>query len=365
MAGIVTIQNTVDVTSAAIATGATVQWIGAPDQIRNFGNVTGDGTLIIQGGTNSLKGASLSNLKLLSGKLTTDSSLAFGTLNLAGGELSGKGSVKATSTSLVSVSITGITLTTTNLDTSGFTTLLTARLILTGAGKSSTSSQLTLNAGSVFQIAATGTFTQGTPFTVVPGADPLRPAIKNDGTWSSTSAATINVDVNGQGKWLFSQVSTLTANAVTFSIGSAAIAGYWKFVGVTSTIPAITGGGTLEVGGGVTTITSSGIGTLLHQSGKSTVVSGSVTNLNVSNGDFIVTGLNVGTFDFLSGNVQGIGGKSTINASTVNLFGEQSKFINNIAVIGIVINWNCLGGSCQVVANNAVLNTAPKKPLQQ
>jgi len=301
-------------------------------------------------------------LQLVSGKLTTDSAISFSNLALQGGEFSGKGSVKSASTLVQSVVVTGLTITSTNLEISGFTTLQAATMVLTGTGKVSASSQFSLNAGASFQITSTAAFTQANAFSLVPGADAPRPTLKNDGTWSSGAAATINVDVTGAGKWQFGQGSTLVANAVAFTIGSATVSGYWKLVAVTATIPMLSGAGTVELGGGsTTTIANSAIGHLLHTSGKTTITSGSVSNLNVTNGDFIVASLSVGTLSFTSGNIKGTGtsaSSSTIKASTVLISGEAPKTLSNITVSAAAINWNCVSGSCQVVNNNAVFLTA-------
>jgi hypothetical protein len=361
--GQLTIQNSVDITNTMIGQGGSVTIIGGPENQRNFGNVSGVGTLTVQGGTNTIKGANLGTLQMLAGKLTSTSPLTFTNAMFTGGELAGKATVKITSASFGSVTITSCAITTANLDVAGFSTLSAgASLTVTGSGKVSTAAQFTLNAGSVFSIAASAQFAQGNNFGVVPGADPTPSTLNNDGTWTSSTNANIVVNTQGRGAWVSTASSNIAVTGVTFTIGSAQVAGVWKFLGVTGTIPTLNGGGLVELNGKVFTIGTSSIGTLNHVNGQTTITSGTVGTLSVGNGNFIVSKLSVQSLNFTAGVIAGATTSgSTLNSARTMLNGEAPKFVNNLKLISDEINWSCLGGSCQIVTNNAVFQTSTFK----
>jgi len=360
MNGQLTIQNSVDIANTMIGQGGSVTIIGGPENQRNFGNVSGVGTMTVQGGTNTIKGASLGTLQMLAGKLTSTTPLTFNNVMFTGGELAGKATVKVTSSSFGSATITSAAITTTNLDIAGFSTLTGgASLTVTGSGKVSTGGQLTLNGGSLFSIAASAQFAQGNPFGVVPGADPTPSTLNNDGVWTSSSSANIVVNTQGKGSWVSTATSTIAVTGITFTIGSGQVAGTWKFLGVTGTIPTLSGGGYVEINGKTFIIGASSIGTLSHLNGQTTVTSGTVGTLSVANGNFIISKLSVQSLNFTAGVIAGSSSSgSTLNSASTVLTGEAPKFVNNIKVASDEINWNCLGGSCQVVTNNAVFQTS-------
>jgi len=274
--------------------------------------------------------------------------------------------VKVTTTSFQSATITSAAITTTNLDIGGFTTFNGgASLTLTGAGKVSTASQFTLNAGSIFSIAATAQFAQANNFGLVPGADPTPSTLNNDGVWTSSTNVNIVVNTQGKGSWVSTATSTLSVTGITFTIGSAQVAGIWKFLGVTGTIPTLGGGGYVELNGKTFNIGVSSIGTLNHLNGQTTVTSGTIGNLSISNGNFIVSKVSVSNLNFTAGVIAGSAPTgSTLNSVATLLTGEAPKFVNNVKFASGQINWNCMPGSCQVVANNAVFQTASQTEIE-
>jgi len=359
--GQLTIQNSVDIANINIAKPGSVVIIGGPENQRNFGNVSGDGLLIVQGGTNTLKGSNLANFQLLSGKITSDNPLIFGSMLLVGGELAGKAQVTATSVSFSSATVTTCAITTANLDVGGFSTLqAAAKLTLVTAGKVSAPAQFTLNGGSIFSLGAGSQFTQNFPFSLVPGADAPAPTFNNDGTWTSASTATVVVNVQGKGNWVTSASGVLAVTGVTFTIGSGSIAGAWKFLGVIGTLPTLSGTGYVELNGRSFTINSVSIGSLSHFNGDTTINSGSVTNLTVTNGNFIVgTQLNVNLFNFTSGVLSGRTG-SVLSAANTVLATASPKNIQKIRLSSTAFTWDCSGLTCPMVATDAQFGT-PKK----
>jgi hypothetical protein len=321
--------------------------------------------LVVQGGTNSIKGSNLGNFQLVSGLVTSDTPLTFVNFGVTGGELRGKAAITATTSTLGNAALTSATLTTQNIDVAGFFNLGGSSVTVTATGKVSSPAQFTMTNGATLTFASTCRFIQGNTFGLVPGGDPNPPLFTNNGVLNSTSSFSIVVNVRGTGTWNFAAGSALQVTGVIFNAAAGIVSSSWKFLGATASIGSLSGSGVVEVNGKQFLANIISLGTFNHLNGATQFDSGTVGTLNLALGQVnVTTTLAATTINFSSGTLAGtyLNQKlATVTATTAILTGNAPKFFANLNLYSPGLVYNCgNGGACQIILNNALIANKPQ-----
>jgi len=349
---------------AKVSSGASVTMIGANTVNRVFSDVSGQGTLNIQGGTNTFHMMiNINQVSLSGGVLVADTKQCnVETFSQTGGTIGGAATFSAGTATLSNAVINNTPVTVSTLNIKGFSTLNGGSLTVTGLGVVQAASQLTLGSGALFAVSATAKVSQGFPLLILPSGT-LVPTFSNDGKWTSTSALTLNTLTTGSGSFELGSGSSLSATGITFTTNSVLLtSSTFTSVGSIINIASIDGtGGTILSQSQVFTVSGAmNVANYTQQNGQSKIASGSVGTLDVQTGNFDLTGMGmtVGTLKFEGGQIAGTS-TNAITATTTVITGNMPKTLSAITISSAAITLSCGSNQCQLETLNAQLTTSP------
>jgi len=350
---------------AKVGTGATVTMIGSNSVTRVFSDVSGAGTLNIQGGTNnfhSMTGISIVNLS--GGILMADTKQCnVVSFTQTGGSIGGTATISAGTATLSNAVINNTPVTAASLILKGFSTLNGGSLTVTGTGTVAAASQLTLGGGAIFAVSSSAKVQQSFALQVLPSGTMQVPNFKNDGKWTSTAELTLNTLTTGSGSFEFQSGSAISATGITFNTKSLLLTqATFTSIGSTVTISSIDGtGGSIVSQSQTFTVTGNmNVATFTHQNGLTYIPTGNVQTLDVQTGTFNVTGssITVGSLTFEGGTITGNGKNSIVSTSTT-ITTNSPKTINGIIISSTGIAISCGAQQCQLLTVNAKLTNSP------
>jgi hypothetical protein len=350
---------------AKVSQGATVTMIGANTVNRVFSDVSGGGTLNIQGGTNTFHSmSSISTVTLSGGVLVADTKQCnVVSFTQTGGSIGGSATVSAGTATFSNAVINNTPVTAATLILKGFSSINGGSLTVTSLGNVAAASQLTLGGGAVFAVASTAKVTQSYALEILPSGTTQVPSFRNDGKWTSTATLTLDTLTSGVGSFEFQSGSSMTATGISFTTKSLLLTqATFTSVGSTVSIASVDGtGGTIISQSQVFTVSGNlNVATFTHQNGITNVATGNIQTLDVQTGTYNVTGssITVGSLTFEGGQIQGTS-KNAIVASSTSVTSNQPKTIKNIVVSSTAINLACGAQQCQLLTLNAKLTTSP------
>lgn len=343
-----------------VAQGSTLTLIGAGDTSRNFGSVTGSGTVIVQGGINTFQSLTASTVQLQSGVFSSSGQLNFGNLLATGGSIGGTGQLSVQVASLANTVINNIGVTVGSLTINGFNALNGANLVLTGKGVVSAASQFTMSSGASFTVNSGATLSQSYDFKVLPSGTQQPPSLNNNGQWISTSTLSIVVNVTGSGSWNFGKGGTLSITGINFKASSMILdTSYFVIQVSTVNISSVdaSSNGNIDFQGSGFSSPSLKAATYTHEGGDTYFGQATVSNFVVMAGNVNVQSAQVGTLDLRGGTLNGSGPNASVNATLTKLTTNQPKYLNSITITTTKFNLSCPSGDCQLFTQNAVIQT--------
>jgi len=362
--GNIVLNDDVTIGLAKVANGAQVTMIGANTVQRVFSDVSGQGTLNIQGGTNTFHTMSnINNVILSGGILAADTKQCnVGTFSQTGGSISGTATFSANIATLSNAVINNTPVTAATLNLKGVANLNGGSLTVTGTGVVQGNSQLTLASGALFYVSTAAKVSQGFPLQVLPSGVPP-PTFKNDGKWTSTSPLTLNTLTNGAGSFEIGSGSSLSATGITFSTTSILLtSSIFNCIGTTFTVGSIDGtAGTIVFASQTFTVTGSmTVSNFTQKNGQANIATGTITALDLQSGTFDVTGsgLTATNFTWEGGELLGTG-SNAVTVMTATLTGTMPHQLSSITLSAPTVLLSCGASQCILESLNARLTTGP------
>jgi len=350
---------------AKVSGGATVTMIGANTVSRVFSDVSGAGTLSIQGGTNIFHTMSnINTVNLAGGILVADTRQCnIGTFTQTGGSINGTATLSTGTAILSNAVINNTPVMASSLTLQGFTTINSGSLTVTVLGLVSVPSQLTLSAGAIFQITANAQVSQSASLQILPSGTTQTPSFKNNGKWTSTASLTLDTLTNGAGSFQLGSGGTITATGISLSIGSLLLtSATLTSIGSQVTIGSIDGtGGTIKSQSQTFVVTgTTNVASFVHENGITSLSTGNVGSLDVQSGTFNVTGsgLKVNTLSFEGGTITSHAQSVTISAGNTVITGNMPKTLSSVTVSSTNLSLSCGTSQCQLITLSAQLTTA-------
>jgi hypothetical protein len=364
--GNVILNDNVQINSATVASGATVTMIGAPTNNRIFGDISGSGSVNIQGGTNTFHTMSnINSVTLSGGILQADTKQCnIGLLTQTGGNIQGTATIAASSASFANAVITSTPVTANNLELKGFTNINGGSLTVTGLGIVSAPSQLTLGSNALFAVAKAAKVSQAASLQILPSGTAGSSAFQNDGKWTSTSALTLDVLSRGTGGYELGSGASLTATGINFSCTSIVLtSATFNSEGSNVVISTIDGsGGIINSQSIVFNVTGNmNVAQYSHKIGISNIQGGNIGALDIQSGNWVLTGTGatVNSLTFEGGLITSGQESNIISAASTSISGNLPKTISNITISSAAISISCGTAQCQLLTLNAKLTTAP------
>jgi hypothetical protein len=367
--GTITLNDNVTVAQANIGPGAILSLIGSGSSTRYIGNIFGQGTLQVQGGTNTFGTFSgINTVNFQGGTITSNSNSAtINNLVENGGTLTGSASITISTLTLTNAQISGPSISVISLTVQGFTSLANAKLTLTGTGVIGKDSQFTLSNGAQFIVTSAAKVSQSAAFQLLPSGSSQPPSFTNNGIWT-TSPGNLNLLVNtlGNGSFQLGTSSTLNLNGIAFNTQRLTLEGS-TFVVTGATVA------TINTIGGTGFITASGkqlsIGSILAQNftqtnGFTQIGTGTINNFTITIGSVNITGasLNIGNLTFVGGTIAGNNRNgAALSIGNTTLIGNDPKTFVDITARSQDIELSCGTQQCQLFTQNALLTTKGSK----
>jgi hypothetical protein len=359
--GTVTLSDNVNVASTTVSSGAILTLIGGTTSSRNIHDITGDGTLAVQGGTNNFDTLSgISSVLLQGGVLNTNgNTVTIGNLQQSGGTLTGSATITIGTFTLTNSNIQGPTISTSNLNVKGLAALDDTTLTVTSLGVISASSQFTLANGAQFVVSSKGKVSQSAPFKLLPSGSDQPPLFTNNGIWTSTSDFLLVVNTRGSGSFQLGQGASISISGIAFNIDSLTLTGAtFTVTGSVVTINTVNGqGGVITAEGRQFLVTTLNVDTYTHTNGDTEIGSGTIGTLDVQTGTVNVTGsgATIGVLLFEGGQISGNNPSATVVLTIGNatLTGNQPKILNNLTAKFQELNLKCGPQQCQLFTQDA------------
>jgi len=361
--GTVTLSDNVNVASVTVAAGAVLTLIGGSTSTRNIKDITGAGTLDIQGGTNNFDTLSdINSVSLEGGVLNTNGeSVTVGNLLQTGGSISGTATITVQTLTLVNSQIQAATLSAANLVVKGFVALDNAGLTVTNLGVVSSASQFTMANGALFDIAASGKVSQSASFKLLPSGSDQPPQFTNDGKWTSTADFQLVVNTRGAGSFELGTGASISLTGIAFDTASLTLTGAtFSVTGSVVTIKTVNGqGGVITAEGRQFMVDTINVATFTHTNGFTQIGSGTFGTLDVQTGTFNITGsgATIGVLLFEGGQISGDNPTATVTVNIANatLTGNQPKTFIELTAMFKLLNLKCVPQQCQLFTENTTL----------
>jgi hypothetical protein len=369
--GNVILNDDVTISTASVASGATVTMIGATSVNRVFDDISGAGVLTIQGGTNTFHTMSnINTVNLAGGILLADTkTCTIGSLFQTGGIITGQATISANSATLANAVITNTPVTAQNLELKGFVSVNGGSLTVTVLGVVSFSSQVTLANGAVFAVGKTAKVSQAAELQILPSGTSNAPVFQNDGKWTSTSVLILDLLTKGQGGYELGSGASITLNGITFSGQSLLLtSANFTSIGASVTLGSIDGkGGIIKSQSDLFVVTGNmNVDTFVQENGVTNIATGNIANLDVQTGVFNVTGpgASVGALFWEGGQICSAPGSATIlSATSTVVTGTQPKTLSSITLSSVSITISCGFQQCQLFTFDAKYTTSPSSLL--
>jgi len=372
--GKMVLNDNVQIGSALVNAGATISMIGPPTANRIFSDVSGAGTLSVEGGTNTFHTMSNINTVLLSGGVlqadTKQCNIA--TFTQTGGFITGNAVVSVGTATLTTAVINNTPFTAANLNLNGVSNFNGGTLTVTELCVVAASSQLTLASGTVFYIISTAKVSQSAPLLLVPNGNPtVPPYLRNDGQWTSTSDLTLDIQANGNGRFDFQKGTTITVTGTNFT-GNNLLLTSATFKSIDSTIVIQTiDGSDSSIFSQSMPLTVTGrmnIQNYYQQNGNTNVDHGNIANLNITTGTFKVTGtekMSIGSLLFNGGGFTSTGPTKVVDVMQAHITGIDQKIISSVTLYSRSIIFDCGDkDQCELLYLLASLTTNRGDPTQ-
>jgi hypothetical protein len=360
------INDNVIITTARVSAGARITLIGAPNSNRTVNDVSGAGSVVIQGGTNIFHSmTNINTISLNGGVMVADQkTCTITSFTQTGGFINGIATLVIGSATLTNAVINNTPIVASYLVLNGVSTVNGASITVTGTGLVTEATQLTLGFNTSFITTPTAKISQTASLLLIPSGVLTRPpSFRNDGSWDSTRDLTINIMTSGSGSLTFERDTTLAVTGITFSMNTVNLnSSVLKSIGSNLTvnnIQAPTGSivtqsllfminGVMNVGG------------FTHTNGNTRINRATIGNLNVTSGVFNVTGTgatDLGNLRFEGGTITSTGASKIVSARSIYIIGQDLKTLRNVTLSSADIIWRCIPMECELVLQNAVLTT--------
>eukprot|EP01123_Difflugia_compressa_P003710 TRINITY_DN14_c0_g1_i3.p1 TRINITY_DN14_c0_g1~~TRINITY_DN14_c0_g1_i3.p1 ORF type:complete len:608 (-),score=166.98 TRINITY_DN14_c0_g1_i3:185-2008(-) len=363
--GTIILNDNVTVSSTTLTAGATVNVIGPATSIRKFGDVTGQGIVNIQGGTNSFSSlTSVGTVQLSGGALIANNKAStISTLVQTGGQIQGGAGLSIGSATLTNAGIVSTPITASTLRIHGFSQISASALTVTASGVIEIDSQFTLSNGASFVVAPTAQVTQSGQFQILPSGSTVASTFSHNGRWtSSTSDLKVLVGTNGNGQFQFGSGASMEITGVTFLTGSISMTSA-SLTSVASyiTVGSISGTGTIQSNGQTLVVTDSfQASSVTVQNGFASAGKPSITSFDLQFGTFNITGTagSIGTLLFEGGSIGGAASGSTVlTVDSLTVTGTQPKTLASLSTVFTSLNMNCDVAQCQLFTSKAKLSS--------
>jgi len=328
----------------------------------------GQGTLQVQGGTNTFTTFTGINSVLFQGGTISSNGNSATISNLAhnGGVLMGTASYTVGTYTITNAQLNGPTVSAINLNLQGFTGISNSQIIVTGMAVIGKDSQFTMSNGAVFTVNANAKVSQAANFQLLPSGSARPPSFNHNGVWTSNvGTLTVVVNTAGTGSFQFGASSTLSINGVAFNTQTITLAGAKLLVtGSVVSVNTIQGTGFITAGGREFYISSITASNYTHTNGFTQIGSGTINNLYVEVGSLNVTGtqVNIGNLTFEGGAIAGKNAAGvTLFIGNTTLVGHEPKTFVDITARSQNIELSCGTEQCQLFTQNALLTTKMKK----
>jgi len=368
--GTTTISDNVTVTSANVQTGAIINLIGVTESQRNFGDITGAGTVQVQGGTNVFtKMTNIGTVLLQGGVLQGNANpLTIGTLEQTSGILNGKATVSINTATFSNADIVNSPVTVTGVTFKGPTTLDGAILTVVTTAVIATDSQLTLSDGAQFVISSTGQVSQSAPLSIVPSSQVHPPIFTNNGQWTSTSKLTLVVGTKGTGSFQLGTGSTTVLSGIAFNAGSLTLtSSFFSAVGSVVNVGSISGTGTIDTNGEQFIVTGAlAASNVTLENGVVQCGSANINLLDGRSGTFNITGPSavVSSLTWEGGLITcPPAAGTTLTVTSLTLTGTQPKTLINVKAVVTNLSLTCGTQQCQLFTLSASLTTKTQMGL--
>jgi len=360
--GLVTISDSVNIASVTLDSGAVLTLIGDSTSTRMIGDITGAGTVQIQGGTNQFNTMSnIGSVSLSGGTLTASGkAVTIGNLLQTGGVFSGSASITVGVAHFSNAEILNSPISVSALTLEGFSTLDGSTLSVLQNGVISKLSQLTLENGAIFIVTKTAQISQSAAMSFLPSGTTNPSSFQNDGRWTSTSDLKIVVNTKGTGAYQFGTGSTSEITGIAFNAGSLTLtSSSFTSIGCVVSIGNIAGTGTIFSQGAQFVVSGElNAAKFTNANGDTQIGSGSIQLLDIQTGTFTVTGTgaSAGTLTFEGGTIASPGPTSALlTVGTMKITGAQPKTLSVINVAATTLSLSCGTGQCQLFTQRANL----------
>jgi len=368
--GKIVFNDNVQIGTALVNAGATISMIGPTSVNRIFTDVSGAGTLSVEGGTNTFHTMSnINTVNLAGGILQADTRQCnILTFTQTGGIITGTAVVSVGSATLTTAIINNTPVSAVNLNLNGVSNINAGgSLTVTGLCVVSAASQITVASGTIFYVTPNAKVSQNAPLLFVPSGTPtVAPYVRNDGQWTSTSDLTLDIQTNGNGRFDFQKGTTLTVTGTSFSIGNLLLtSATFKSIDATVVIQTIDGtAGTILSQSLTFTVTGSmNIQNYVQLNGNTNIARGDIANLNITTGTFSVTGtgqMTIGNLEFDGGVITSTAPSRVVSVTRAHITGIDQKTISMVTLSSRSFVFDCEKTSqCQLLYLSASI-TAPR-----
>jgi hypothetical protein len=358
--GTVIFNDAVDASSINIAQGGILNLIGTATRKIN---VAGAGLVQVRGGINTFNSATIGQVQLLSGTITSSQKLSISHLDQSGGEINGGAQIASDVVTLSTAVLTDSAITAQNLELKGFTSLVGTQLRVTGLCTISSASQLTMSSGALFSIESGGRVSHSAALKVLPSGTDSPPSFVNNGKWTQTSQLSSVVNTDGTGTWDLGPGSSIDITGINWKAGLLSLtSATFTSLGSYVNIKSIDGRqGVITHNGYQFVTTSLNVDTFNHKNGFTQTNTGTIGTFNIENGNVnVTTAATISKLNMTGGTLAGADPSAGVIVTVTNSTFTTStpKTLENLILYTSNIDLNCPGAvQCQLFTINAEITT--------